>query len=74
VTAQSRKGRKKKMKSIFLTITLAIGTIFVAQQVASAKSHTGTAKTNAPSKKHHKKHKTTGMHAATPAAQAVLAA
>jgi len=61
------------MKSTFLTITLAIGTMFVAQQVASAKSHPGTAKTNAANKKHHKKHKT-GMHAAAPAAQTVLAA
>jgi hypothetical protein len=44
--------------------------MFVAQQVASAKSHPGTAKTNAASKKHHKKHKTAGMHAAALPAQA----
>jgi len=61
------------MKSVFLTITLAMGTMFIAQQVASAKSHSGTAKTNATSKKHHKKHKTAGIHATTPATQAVLA-
>jgi hypothetical protein len=63
------------MKSRFLTITVAVASMFIAQQAVSAKSHTGSAaKSNATSKKHHKKHsKTAGMSTATPAAKAALA-
>jgi hypothetical protein len=52
---QKARKRRKQMKTNFLTIALAVPSLFAAQQPAAAKS-SSAAKTTAATKKHHKKH------------------